>query len=343
VTAPAASGVEPIALQRRRSLWSISALGILILLLAAYPFWAGPYQVGILRDALIFGILALSLDFLWGKAGILSFGQAAFFGLGAYAVAIFGPMIANENALLGSVLAGMALAAIVAGAVGYFLLYGGVRGPYLTIVTLALSIVAQRIAIGWASVTGGDAGLLGAPPPGIVLGPFAASLVDPVAQYALVAVILIAALAGVWLWCRGRRGRVLAAIQNNELKLQSLGYDTAGLLLAVFVASAVLAALAGGLYASVSGFVAPDLVGLLFSTQVIVWVAAGGRGTLLGPIIGAIVVIRLQNEISSYSLSLWPIVIGAFFIALVFLFPEGLLPFAVRQLGRLFANRAVRS
>ena len=92
-----------------------------------------------------------------------------------------------------------------------------------------------------------------------------------------------------------------------------------------------------------SGFVAPDLVGLFFSTQVIVWVAAGGRGTLLGPIIGAVVVIRLQSEISSYSLSLWPIVIGAFFIALVFLFPEGLLPFAVRRLGRLFPNRAARS
>ena len=175
MTAPAASEGASFAVARRRNLWPAAALGILVLLLAAYPFWAGAYQVGILRDALIFGILALSLDFLWGKAGVLSFGQAAFFGLGAYAVAIIGPMIGNENAFLGSTLAGMALAAIVAGAVGYFLLYGGVRGPYLTIVTLALSIVAQRIATGWANVTGGDAGLLGAPPPGIALGPFAAT------------------------------------------------------------------------------------------------------------------------------------------------------------------------
>jgi urea transport system permease protein len=342
MTAPAVNEQAFITLARPRNRWPLAALAILVLLLAAYPFWAGPYQVGILRDSLILGILALSLDFLWGKAGVLSFGQAAFFGVGAYAVAVLGPMIGSENAFVGSVAAGMTLAAIIAGAVGYFLLYGGVRGPYLTIVTLALSIVAQRIATGWADVTGGDAGLLGAPPPGIAILGFARSVTDPVAQYALVVLILICVLAGVWLWCRGRRGRVLAAIQDNELKLQSLGYDTAGLRLVVFILSAVLASLAGGLYASVSGFVAPDLVGLFFSTQVIVWVAAGGRGTLLGPIIGTVIILRLQNEISSYSYSLWPIIIGAFFIALVFLFPEGLLPFAVRKLGGLFPYRGAQ-
>jgi branched-chain amino acid transport system permease protein len=234
----------------------------------------------------------------------------------------------------------MALAGIVAGAVGYFLLYGGVRGPYLTIVTLALSLVAQRIATGWAKVTGGDAGLLGAPPPGLSIGALTAPLGDVVGQYCLVVIVLLATLAGVWLWCRGRRGRILAAIQDNEAKLRSLGYDTAGQLLTVFVLSAMLAALAGGLYAAVSGFVAPDLVGLLLSTQVIVWVAAGGRGTLLGPIIGAFVVTRLQTEVSSISYSLWPLVIGAFFIALVFLFPEGLLPFATRHLARLVGRQA---
>jgi branched-chain amino acid transport system permease protein len=320
----------------------IIALAALVVVLVAYPLWAGGYQVGVLRDALIFGILALSLDFLWGKAGVLSFGHAAFFGIGAYAVAILGPQIGGGNAFTASILAGIAIAGVVAGAVGYFLLYGGVRGPYLTIVTLALAIVAQRIATGWANVTGGDAGLLGAPPPGIAVGSWSVALVDPVSQYALVVVILLAALLAVWLWCRGRRGNILRAIQDNELKLRSLGYDTAGRLLAVFVASAMLAAVAGGLYAGVSGFVAPDLVGLLLSTQVIVWVAVGGRGTLIGPIVGAVVVIRLQSEISSYSLSLWPIIIGAFFIALVFLFPEGLLPFATRRFGRMFGRSTAR-
>jgi len=296
--------------------------------------------VGVLRDALIFGLLALSLDLLWGKAGVLSFGHAAFFGIGAYGVAIVGPHLGGGNAFIFSLVVGVMVAGIVAGGVGYFLLYGGVRGPYLTIVTLALALVAQRIATGWANVTGGDAGLLGAPPPGIAIGGWSLSLIDPISQYALVVVVLLLALLGVWAWCRGRRGNILKAIQDNELKLRSLGYDTAGRLLTVFVASAMLAAVAGGLYAGVSGFVAPDLVGLLLSTQVIVWVAVGGRGTLIGPVVGAVLVIRLQSEISSVSLSLWPIIIGAFFIALVFLFPEGLLPFATRSVGRLFGRRA---
>jgi branched-chain amino acid transport system permease protein len=333
-----ATGQSTSAARWRPSPLPLAGLAILVGLLVTYPLWANGYQLGVARDALILGVLALSLDFLWGKAGILSFGQAAFFGLGAYSVTIIGQLAAGNGFIVG-LAAGMALAAVIAGAVGYFLLYGGVRGPYLTIVTLALSLVAQRVATGWAEVTGGDAGRLGAPPPGISFGAVSLTLTDPVTQYALVVVVLLAATLGVWFWCRGRRGNILAAIQDNETKLRSLGYDTAGMLLGVFIASAVLAALAGGLYAAVSGFVAPDLVGLLFSTQVIVWVAVGGRGTLIGPIIGAFLVTRLQTEISSISYSLWPLIIGGFFIALVFLFPEGLFPFATRLLSGIFGRR----
>ena len=100
----------------------------------------------------------------------------------------------------------------------------------------------------------------------------------------------------------------------------------------MFVISAALAALAGSFYASVSGFVAPDLIGLFLSTEVIVWVAVGGRGTLIGPFIGAFVVIRLQQEVSSIDTKLWPVVIGAFFVAMVFLIPHGLLPM-LRRVG----------
>jgi branched-chain amino acid transport system permease protein len=320
----------------RRLAWTAAA--VLIVLVATYPLWAGDYQIGIARDALIMGILALSLDLLWGKAGILSFGQAAFFGVGAYSVAIFGPHIQSENAMLIGLIAGLVIAALVAGAVGYFLLYGGVRGAYLTIVTLALSLVADHVATGWAPVTGGNAGLLGAPAPGINLFGARISLTDATAQYALVAVILAIALVSVWLACRGHHGRVLAAIQDNEVKARSLGYGTAFYLLVVFVISAMIASLAGSLYASVSGFVAPDLVGLLFSTQVIVWVAVGGRGTLLGPVVGTYIVLRLQNEISSISISLWPLLIGAFFVLLVFIFPDGLFPYVARAMRLLNAR-----
>ncbi len=144
-----------------------------------------------------------------------------------------------------------------------------------------------------------------------------------------------AALLALWIACRGHYGRILAAIQDNEVRAQTLGYNTALHLLIVFVLSAAMAALAGGLYAALSGYVAPAFIGLLLSTEVIVWVAIGGRGTLLGPFVGAIVVQRLQQEVSSIDTKLWPIVIGAFFVAMVFLFPRGLLPLFERIGTRL--------
>lgn len=329
--APQAAGVGP------GPLW-MGVVAIALAVACAYPLWTDAYGLTVLRDALVFGLLALSLDFLWGKAGVLSFGQAAFFGIGAYGTAIVAPLVGGTNAALIGFLAGAAVAMGVAFLVGYFLIFGGVRGPYFTIVTLALSLVAQHVAIGWAAVTGGDVGLIGTPPPGIAIFGIDRIFVEPVDQYYLVVLLTAAALAALWQACRGHWGKVLAAIQDNELRARTLGYNTSLHLLIVFVLSAGLAALAGALYASLSGYVAPDLVGLFLSTEVIVWVAVGGRGTLIGPIIGAFVVWRLQQEVSSLNAKLWPILIGGFFVAMVFLFPNGLLPLIRRLLGRGLAR-----
>ena len=146
-------------------MWLLSLAGLVGVLLF-YPLWADTYSLGMMRDALIFGLFALSLDYLWGKTDTLSFGHATFFGLGAYGMAIvtiksgLDPSYASPLGLI----AGVFLAAIAALVVGYFLIFSGVRGAYFTIVTLALSQIAQLIAIGWSSVTGGDSGLIGVPP-----------------------------------------------------------------------------------------------------------------------------------------------------------------------------------
>jgi branched-chain amino acid transport system permease protein len=296
----------------------------------------------IARDALIFALLALSLDFLWGKAGILSFGQAAFFGIGAYSVAIIGPMIPSDNAALVGLAAGIGLSIVISGIVGYFLIFGGVRGAYLTIVTLALTLIMRNMATSWASVTGGEAGLIGAPPPGVQIGDWSYVFFDSLSQYTLVAVVLALVLGVIWWACRGQYGRVLTAIQEDEQKVRSLGYNTSARLLLVFTISASIAALAGGLYAAMAGFVAPDMVGLLISTQAIVHVALGGRGTLIGPILGAVIAVRLQQQVSSFSYSLWPLMLGTFFIAIVFLLPNGVLPLFSRLFG-LLGRRAAGS
>lgn len=308
---------------------------VAIAVLFCYPLVLSAYQMDVARDALIFALLALSLDLLWGKVGILSFAQAAYFGFGAYAVAVVGPMVPGANGAIAGLGVGLALAVAVSGAIGYLLVYGGVRGPYLTIVTLALTLVVRNIATSWASVTGGEAGLIGAPPPGLAIGGWSVVATSSISLYILVALILAAALLAIWLSCRQRYGRLLLAIQDDEFKARSLGYDTSGCILVVFVLSGALATLAGGLYASVSGYVAPDLVGLLLATQVIVQVALGGRGTLVGPVIAAIVLIRLQQAVSSFSYALWPLFLGAFFIAMVFVFPQGLLPPFARWLTLL--------
>jgi urea transport system permease protein len=336
VSSPSLAAERPVPSRGRSLVPWIGAACILALI--AYPLWLSSYQLDTARDALIFAIVALSLDYLWGKAGVLSFGQGAFFGIGAYAVAIIGPMVPGNNGALAGMAVGVTVACLVAAAVGYFLIFGGVRGAYLTIVTLAVTIIVHNFATSWATVTGGEAGILGAPPPGIEIGPFSYVFASSLPQYLLVATVLCLALLVIWLLCRGHYGRILAAMQDDETKLMSLGYHTSAHLLIVFTASAGLAALAGALYASVSGFMAPDLVGLLLSTQIIVYVALGGRGTLIGPIIGTVLVIRLQETVSSFSYALWPLIIGAFFIAMVFLFPEGLLPLLRRAGQRLTAK-----
>jgi urea transport system permease protein len=309
-----------------RTLVDWLGVGALVIAVAAVPFVLGSYSTALLRDAMLFSLLAVALDYLWGKTGVLSFGHAAFFGAGAYGVGIIStksgldPSIAPWVGLL----VGIGVAILVSLVVGYFLIFGKVRGPYFTIVTLALAIIADHIIIGWSTMTGGNAGLLGVLPLYFPqLGGAAALSAN--GQYLFVLAIVCAVTVSLWWRCRGRYGSVLKAIEDNELRAQALGHNTSLHLLVVFVVSAAIAALGGGLYASTVGFVAPDIVGLVLSTQAIVWVAIGGRGTLIGPILATVAVIWLEQKVSSIDVKLWPLAIGALFIFAVFVFPNGIL------------------
>jgi len=304
----------------------LATTALAMLLLGALPYLLGTYAVSTLRDALIFSLLAVGLDFLWGKTGILSFGHAAFFGAGAYGVGIvsvkFGldPTFAPWLGLL----VGIGVAVVVSLIVGYFLIFGGVRGTYFTIVTLAVAVITDHIVVGWSEMTGGNAGLIGIPPlpfPGFG----GVSPLSEIGQYWLILGVLCVVTLTLWWLCRGRYGQVLQAIQDNELRARALGHNTAAYLLVVFVASAAIAALGGGLYASTVGFVAPDIVGLMLSTQACIWVVVGGRATFIGPILATVLVIWLEQKVSSIDTKLWPLFIGGLFIGSVFAFPDGIL------------------
>lgn len=299
--------------------------------LAASPAWTDSFGLFGTRDLMLFALFAVSLDLFWGRTGILSFGHAAFFGLGAYGMGVATVTLGIDPAYstLAGLGLGLGLSAAVALGIGYFLIFGGVRGAYFTIITLALAMIAQHIAIGWSSVTGGDSGLIGVPPLGIA----GYTLFDPIAQFYLVWGVLLTVVLGIWVVLRGRHGLVLKALQDNEIKAQTLGHNTAAYLLTTFVASAVIAALAGAIYATGTGFIAPDMIGLLLSTEVIMWVAVGGRASLLGPIVGTFVIWHLQQQISSWSAQTWPLILGGFFILMVFLFPDGV-PSLVRRIAK---------
>lgn len=304
-----------------------------LIFLLFVPLWSEAYGLASYRDVLLLALFALSLDVFWGRTGILSFGHATFFGLGAYGmgVASIHFQVAPAWVSVVGLALGIGLAVTVAVVVGYFILYGGVRGAYFTIVTLALTLIANHIAVGWSDVTGGDAGLIGIPPFSL----FGFSFSDPYSSYYLALTALAVCLI-ISLWVlRGRTGLILKAIQDSEVKVQTLRYRTQFILLMTFVSSASMAGLAGALYATGTGFVAPDMIALLLSTEVIIWVAVGGSGTLIGPVIGTFIVWHLQQEISSLSISAWPIAIGVFFILFVLVFPEGLPNYLLNRVNQL--------
>lgn len=303
----------------RTRFWLITYFALICVMLLC-PFVLGVYGIMTLTTALIYGISALGLDLMWGKAGIVNFGNSVFFGVGAYSTALASLHIGGTH--MGGDYVGLLLAILCSGGVaaiiGYFLLFGGVRGPYLAIVTLTLSVIANHLVIGWSSITGGNTGLLGIPPLEVsLLGHRIVFMGLPL--YWLVVGLIVILLLAFWKIDRSHFGRVLAAVKMNEFRAESLGYRPSIYLWATFTVAAAVSGFAGALYAMSSGAVTPELVGLTLATDMLAWVAVGVRGTLIGPVIGAVVVILLQDQLSSISINAWPILLGCFFVLMTFL------------------------
>jgi urea ABC transporter permease protein UrtC len=307
------------------------------------PFVAGTYYTELISQALIFGIFALSLDLMWGYTGVLNFGHAAYFGLGGYLVALLARDVrAFDPTLLGYALAALAPGLLAAG-LGYFLFYSRVTGVYFTILTLVVTMIFQLVVSDWYWL-GGMNGILGIPRFALRIPPFLHVEFDTERK---VYYLLLTVSVACWLLCRylvrSPFGLVISAIKDNEERTEFFGYDSAYLKTIMFTMSAALAGLSGALYAHFSGFVSPPLFGLIFSTDVIIWVAVGGRGTLVGAFVGAVVVNLLKAFISDLLEVLWLLVIGAFFIATVFFFPDGIVGTLRKVYWRLAAAPAGRA
>lgn len=292
--------------------------------LAFIPLTGYEYLIFQLTQFMVYGIFAMSLSLIWGHAGILCFGHAVFFGLGAYVMGLVTKgMIPGFSGPLTSTWIGLLLAfiavAIFSMLLGYFLFYGRLSGPYLGIVTLAISVIAERIAVNWEYI-GGFNGMVDIPPLSFVGW--------KVTDLKVIFYFILVVALGVYYFC-GRIvsspfGTILAAIRDNEVRAEFFGYNVARYKIIIFTIGASIAGLAGAFFAPVTEFVSPTMLGFTFSTEVLIWVALGGKGVLLAAFLGAIVVRILESFLSDFLTYYWIMILGLFFVVSVMFFPRGI-------------------
>jgi ABC-type branched-subunit amino acid transport system permease subunit len=290
---------------------------------------------------IVMAILALSLALVWGFAGILNFGQSAFFGIGGYAY-VLGVMNMGDSTV--PVILGLVLPMIFAAMLGYFLFYGRVSDIYLGVITLSVSLIVYNLVnsmsgteykIGGVPI-GGYNGIPGVPP--INLPGDSSYQLGYEESFQLSAIALLIVYLGLRALLASRFGRVVISIRENELRTELLGYDARLYKLTVFVIGAGIAGLAGVLFANWGSFIGPSVFSILFSAQIIIWIMVGGLGTLAGAIVGAAGIQWLTTWLGTTKLADPNIVLGAIFIIFVLAVPKGIQPKLLGWLAPLVAR-----
>ena len=317
---------------RRQTLQLAAAVVLALIVLVAGPWLFDSYLQNILIKAFFFAIVAITVDVLWGYTGYLTFGQSAFFGIGAYAAGLafthagFSPMI-----VLLAIGMAVATSAAVAALVGWLSFYRGASPFFATVISLVLPIVLTQLLLSGGDWTGSSSGLTG----------FESFDLSMQAWYWIAsAALAIAGLLG-WMLVRSDAGRILVAIRDNESRCTYLGIHTSLVKIALLVAMAVVAGLAGFGYGAFSGVVAPELTGFALGTEFIIWVALGGRATIWGPLAGAVLVNVATAYLGSSMPFAWQLIVGAAFVLVIVLLPQGLIPLLLKPLG--FGRAASRS
>jgi branched-chain amino acid transport system permease protein len=266
---------------------------------------------------LIFAIFALGFDIVFGYTGLLSFGHAMFFGIGAYGTALV------LIKLIPSLFAGLLVSAIIAQAVAFIVGFLSIkrRGIYFVMITLAFCQMLYFIAFKWTGLTGGDSGLHGVPRTSF--GPF--DLNNEITFYFFILLVFFLSVLLAVRIVNSPFGRVLKCLKDNEDRARSIGYDTNRFKLISFMISAFFSSLAGGLYAVHLNFVPLDTLSIHTSGDVVIMALVGGIGTLYGPIFGAMAIIYLKNILSNW-LGNWNLIMGIIFIVSVLTVRQGILP-----------------
>ena len=285
------------------------------LLLMLVPAALSDFWIFIAVEVLAYSLYAVIFNVLLGYGGMLSFGHAAFFGVGAYAAGLLVAKAGLSPVVAFALLpvASMAAAAVIAVIVGYF----SVRrsGIYFGMLTFAFQMLLYTVALKATGITGGDDGITGLKPP----GPFA----RPAVYYYFTLAVVAPALYVLFRLVRSPFGITLRALRSNLKRVQYVGVDVRAHQLAAFVISGAFAGLAGALFALSSGNVFPGWLNWTASATPIVMAVLGGVSTFLGPALGAAVYVVLEVLISGRT-EYWPLVMGIIILALVLLMPAGL-------------------
>ncbi|CAN7570754.1 ATP-binding cassette domain-containing protein [Rhizobium sp. LjRoot30] len=313
----------------------LAAFAIAALLLVIFgPMFLGRFSLNVLTRSMIYAMLAITVDLLWGYTGILTFGQAAFFGVGAYATAMVLTHLGASPALFAIAFAAAILVPLLLGlAVGWLSFYQGSTPLYATVISLVVPIVITQLVYSGGVWTGSSSGLVGYTTLPLGLPGF----------FRLTGLCLLVLAVLAFVFVRSDAGRLLVAIRDNEARVAYLGLSPARLKIALTAVLAGVAGLAGFLFANASGMVAPENTGFVFGTELVVWTALGGRGTIIGPLLGAVGIDFLSANLSGELPFLWQLVIGALFVVMIILLPGGLASLVTARLGKATAPRPLEA
>lgn len=312
---------------------------LLFIGLLAVPFVFSEFKMLIAGRFMVYMIFAMSLDILWGSAGLMNLGHAVFFGMGGYIMAI---CLAAQNGIpsymsmngvtempgwvqaLTNIPFAFCLAILLpmlfAVFMGVFVFTGKIRGIFYNVITLALAALLELLVNNRQTITGGTNGIGGIAKVSL----FGVQLTGVPLYYFVFIMLFLSYLFCRWLMSR-RFGMVINSIRDNEDRIRFLGFNPSYFKIAIYAIAAGLAGFAGVLYVPVNSFISPERVGANFSTSVLVWVAVGGRGNLTGAMLGALLINVLETVLSNRFGSSWQMVLGIVLIIILIFFPKGII------------------
>lgn len=324
-----------------------------LLALAILPFFLRDFQLALMSKLILFGVLGISLDLIWGFTGILSFAHGVFFSLGGYAAAYYLKLnlastannyggelpdfmvwngletlpwfIAPLRYFPVALVATVAIPAFFAYIVGAFIFRAKVSGVYITIITLAIASALTTLFVSQQAYTGGTNGITD-----LSRLLFFGTPINATGLYFIILTYAAFILAISWWLTQSNFGLILRSINENENRIAFLGYDVAQYKIFIWTLAAAMAGLAGALFVPLNRFISPVYLSVAFGTQVVIWVAIGGRGTLIGPFIAAIFLGQFQNYAERITQD-WQLVIGILLLVVVLFIPNGLMSLLPRR------------